>query len=131
MARARVSSHLFVGGVGTGVAAHVVRVAAVECCCTAGGYSDLFSSNMVFCERRDSFAFRLMWHWLLRSRRIFFANLTAGNPGEFWGPRIYTVLPLTLIFFFVYAQLEADEQVAETIAVCISTTLLCYFGTAV
>jgi hypothetical protein len=30
--------------------------------------------------------------------RIFFANLTAGNPGEFWGPRIYTVLPITLIF---------------------------------
>jgi hypothetical protein len=23
--------------------------------------------------------------------RIFFANLTAGNPVEFWGPRIYTV----------------------------------------
>src|SRR5260370_25952876 len=41
--------------------------------------------------------------------RIFFANLTAGNPGEFWGPRIYTVLPLTLIFFFVYAQLGPDE----------------------
>jgi hypothetical protein len=41
--------------------------------------------------------------------RIFFANLTAGNPGEFWGPRIYTVLPLTLIFFFIYAQLGPDE----------------------
>jgi len=41
--------------------------------------------------------------------RIFFANLTAGNPGEFWGPRMYTVLPLTLIFFFVYAQLGPDE----------------------
>jgi hypothetical protein len=35
--------------------------------------------------------------------RIFFANLAAGTPGEFWGPRMYTVLPLTLIFFFVYA----------------------------
>ncbi len=42
--------------------------------------------------------------------RIFFANLTAGNPGEFWGPRIYTVLPITLILFFVYFQL--DEQSA-------------------
>ena len=42
--------------------------------------------------------------------RIFFANLTAGTPGEFWGPRIYTVLPLTLIFFFVYAQLGPDEK---------------------
>jgi hypothetical protein len=42
--------------------------------------------------------------------RIFFANLTAGNPDEFWGPRIYTVLPLTLIFFFVYAQLGPEEK---------------------
>jgi hypothetical protein len=41
--------------------------------------------------------------------RIFFANLAAGNPGEFWGPRIYTVLPLTLILFFVYTQLDANE----------------------
>src|SRR6266481_7458192 len=41
--------------------------------------------------------------------RIFFTNLTAGNPGEFWGPRIYTVLPLALIFFFVYAQFGPDE----------------------
>ena len=35
--------------------------------------------------------------------RIFFANLTAETPGEFWGPRIYTVLPIALILFFVYA----------------------------
>jgi Predicted membrane protein (DUF2339) len=41
--------------------------------------------------------------------RIFFANLTAGNAGEFWGTRIYTVLPLTLIFFFVYSQLGPNE----------------------
>jgi len=41
--------------------------------------------------------------------RIFFANLTAGNPGELWGPRMYTVLPLALIFFFVYAQLGPNE----------------------
>jgi len=52
--------------------------------------------------------------------RIFFANLTAGNPGEFWGTRMYTVLPLTLIFFFVYAQLGQTKQVSATIAVCIS-----------
>jgi uncharacterized membrane protein len=38
--------------------------------------------------------------------RIFFANLTADTPGQFWGPRIYTVLPITLILFFVYAQLD-------------------------
>ncbi len=32
--------------------------------------------------------------------RIFFANLTAGLRGELFGPRMYTVLPLILIFFF-------------------------------
>jgi Predicted membrane protein (DUF2339) len=42
--------------------------------------------------------------------RIFFANLTAGTPGEFWGPRIYTVLPITLILFFVYSQIGTGEK---------------------
>src|SRR6266478_4346737 len=41
--------------------------------------------------------------------RIFFSNLTASEPGEFWGPRMYTILPLVLIFFFVYAQLPEKE----------------------
>src|SRR5207245_513327 len=45
--------------------------------------------------------------------RIFFANLTAGEPGEFWGPRMYTILPLVLIFFFVYAQLPLKEEAAS------------------
>jgi len=36
--------------------------------------------------------------------RIFFANLSAGEPGNFWSPRTYTILPLVLIYFFVYAQ---------------------------
>ena len=40
--------------------------------------------------------------------RIFFVNLTAGQPGEFWGQRLYTVLPLVLIFFFVYSQLPGE-----------------------
>src|SRR5215472_284615 len=35
------------------------------------------------------------------SGRIFFANLAEGAPGELWGPRMYTVLPITLILFFV------------------------------
>jgi Predicted membrane protein (DUF2339) len=39
--------------------------------------------------------------------RIFFANLTAGEPGHFWSPRTYTILPLVLIYFFVYAQSAA------------------------
>ena len=45
--------------------------------------------------------------------RIFFANLTAETPGEFWGPRLYTVLPITLILFFVYAQLDPKDQTAR------------------
>jgi hypothetical protein len=61
--------------------------------------------------------------------RIFFANLAAGNPGEFWGPRIYTVLPLTIIFFFVYGQLEADAMNADDRRLHFDA-LLCYLGTA-
>jgi hypothetical protein len=60
--------------------------------------------------------------------RIFFANLAVGSPGEFWGPRIYTVLPLTLIFFFVYAQLKNDTDTDDRRLHF--DTLLCYLGTA-
>jgi predicted membrane protein DUF2339 len=44
--------------------------------------------------------------------RIFYANLNAGQAGEFWGPRMYTVVPIALILFFVYAQLP-DEGSPE------------------
>lgn len=37
--------------------------------------------------------------------RIFFANLNSGLAGSFWGPRLYTVLPIAAIFFFVYFDL--------------------------
>jgi hypothetical protein len=42
--------------------------------------------------------------------RIFFVNLTAGAPGELWGPRTYTILPITLILFFVYSQATKESQ---------------------
>lgn len=58
--------------------------------------------------------------------RIFFVNLTAGNPGEFWGPRIYTVLPIALIIFFVYAQLGSDAKDDRRLRV---DTILAYLGT--
>jgi len=61
--------------------------------------------------------------------RIFFANLTAGDPSEFWGPRIYTVLPLTLIFFFVYAQLGPDETSVRDDRRLHFDVLLAYLGT--
>ena len=59
--------------------------------------------------------------------RIFFANLTAENPGEFWGPRLYTVLPIALIFFFVYAQL--DDQTTRDERNLHFDMLLAYLGT--
>ena len=62
--------------------------------------------------------------------RIFFANLTAGEPGEFWGPRMYTILPLALIFFFVYAQLpQKEEEIARDRRLHFDA-LLAYLGTA-
>lgn len=68
--------------------------------------------------------------------RIFFVNLTAGEPGEFWGPRMYTILPLVLIFFFVYAQLpgaaasgEDSEAIARDRALHVDV-LLAYLGTS-
>jgi len=62
--------------------------------------------------------------------RIFFANLASGNPGEFWGPRIYTVLPLALIFFFVYAQLETGDNDTSDDRRLHFDGLICYLGTA-
>jgi hypothetical protein len=59
--------------------------------------------------------------------RIFFANLTADTPGEFWGPRMYTVLPIALILFFVYAQL-GDEDARDDRAIHFDA-LLAYLGT--
>jgi hypothetical protein len=61
--------------------------------------------------------------------RIFFANLTAGTPGEFWGPRIYTVLPITLILFFVYAQLGPADQIAKDDRRMRLDMILAYLGT--
>ena len=61
--------------------------------------------------------------------RIFFANLTAETPGEFWGPRMYTVLPITLILFFVYAQLGPEDQAARDDRGLHFDALLAYLGT--
>src|SRR5712692_2154011 len=62
--------------------------------------------------------------------RIFFANLTAGEPGEFWGPRMYTILPLVLIFFFVYAQLPQKDEDTSRDRRLHFDVLLAYLGTA-
>ena len=62
--------------------------------------------------------------------RIFFSNLTASEPGEFWGPRMYTILPLVLIFFFVYAQLPQKEESTGRDRRLHLDVLLAYLGTA-
>ncbi len=61
--------------------------------------------------------------------RIFFVNLTAASlPGETISPRIYTILPIAIINFFVWAQLqsgqESDKFERESIG-----NLLAWFGT--
>jgi hypothetical protein len=61
--------------------------------------------------------------------RIFFVNLMAGTPGEFWGPRIYTVLPIALILFFVYAQLGSGDEAAKGERRLRVDMLMAYFGT--
>jgi hypothetical protein len=62
--------------------------------------------------------------------RIFFANLTSGAPGEFFGPRMYTVLPLVLIFFFVYAQLSGEGNTSQSESRFRSGAIVAYLGTA-
>jgi len=62
--------------------------------------------------------------------RIFFSNLTSSEPGEFWGPRMYTILPLALIFFFVYAQLPEKEENTGRDRRLHFDVLLAYLGTA-
>ena len=61
--------------------------------------------------------------------RIFFANLTAGTPEEFWGPRIETVLPIALILFFVYAQVGSNDQSAQQDRRLRVDMILAYLGT--
>jgi hypothetical protein len=62
--------------------------------------------------------------------RIFFSNLTSSEPGEFWGPRMYTILPLVFIFFFVYAQLPDKEENTGRDRRLHFDWILAYLGTA-
>ncbi len=81
--------------------------------------------------RRKTRQFRFQAYVALAASfgRIFFANLTAETPGEFWGPRLYTVLPITLILFFVYAQLDPKDQTASDDRLLRFDLLLAYLGT--
>jgi uncharacterized membrane protein len=62
--------------------------------------------------------------------RIFFVNLTAATlPGEMISPRIYTVAPIALIYFFVWAQLQSKKVSPES-SRWSATDLIAYLGTA-
>lgn len=61
--------------------------------------------------------------------RIFFVNLTAAAfPGELLSPRIYTVVPIALIYFFVWAQLQSNKEHSEKGRSSVSN-VLAYLGT--
>jgi hypothetical protein len=61
--------------------------------------------------------------------RIFFVNLTAATlPGEALSPRIYTVIPIALIYFFVWARLQSEAATQE-IGQWSPRDLIAYFGT--
>ncbi len=61
--------------------------------------------------------------------RIFFVNLTAAAaPGEVLGPRIYTVAPIALIYFFVWAQQKSKLESETTTRTSIAD-LIAYLGT--
>lgn len=61
--------------------------------------------------------------------RIFFVNLTAAAlPGETIHPRIYTVLPIAIINFFVWAQLQSAKE-SDPLERWSIGNLLAWFGT--
>lgn len=61
--------------------------------------------------------------------RIFFVNLTAAAlPGETLSPRIYTVVPIALIFFYVWARLQSEKAKPEIGSFFVSS-LIAHFGT--
>jgi hypothetical protein len=61
--------------------------------------------------------------------RIFFVNLTAITlPGEALSPRIFTVVPIVLIYFFVWSQLQSRKASPE-IGRWSAGDLIAYLGT--
>jgi hypothetical protein len=60
--------------------------------------------------------------------RIFFANLAAESVGVFWGPRVYTTLPLAVIFF-AYTQVAMPEASTDSDRRLGVDTLLACLGT--
>jgi hypothetical protein len=61
--------------------------------------------------------------------RIFFVNLTAATlPGEAVSPRLYTVAPIALIYFLVWAQLQTNKTRMD-VGRRSASDLIAYLGT--
>lgn len=61
--------------------------------------------------------------------RIFFVNLTAGAaPGEALSPRVYTIVPMVLIYFYVWTRLRTDTNAKQSS--WSAADLVACFGTA-
>jgi hypothetical protein len=61
--------------------------------------------------------------------RIFFVNLTAATlPGEAVSPRIFTIVPIAVINFFVWAQLQSGKESGKFERWSVGN-LLAWFGT--
>ncbi len=61
--------------------------------------------------------------------RIFFVNLTAEKlPGELLSPRVYTVVPMALIYFYVWSRLQHGKSPSDLLRPS-ATALIAYFGT--
>jgi hypothetical protein len=83
-----------------------------------------------FLRKISQFRYQAYVAFIAAFARIFFGNLSAGEPGQIFGPRFYTVVPLILIFFFVYAQLSEKETGALREPRFRSEVLVAYLGTA-
>jgi hypothetical protein len=62
--------------------------------------------------------------------RIFFVNLATGEAGDFSGPRMYTIFPIALVLFFVYAQPLPKDEAASTDGDLYLNKFIAYLGTA-
>ncbi|HEV2715537.1 MAG TPA: hypothetical protein VGU64_09765, partial [Terriglobales bacterium] len=81
---------------------------------------------------RKSVSLRLQAYFLFLSGflRIFFVNLNAaGEPGEI-SPRVYTVVPLALAFFYGYWRLQSSQaELSESERKLRAPELMSYLGT--
>jgi hypothetical protein len=83
-------------------------------------------------QARGWFSLRLQGYVAFASAflRMFFVNLNAsGKPGEL-SPRVYTLVPLALAFYYVYARLEGSgSEELQSDRLVEAPNLLSYLGT--